>query len=79
MIRVQVYAVLASYATYWESSVLMAHWRNSLFVKWWYELTLQMEAFVNSVCWRNERGDHKVGLVKLEVKLIKNSINLIVS
>lgn len=40
---------------------------------------LQMEAFVNSVCWRNERGDYKVGLVKLEVKLIKNSINLIVS
>lgn len=56
MIRVQVYAVLSSYATYWESSVLMAHWRNTLFVKWWYELTLQMEAFLNSVCWWNEHG-----------------------
>lgn len=56
----------------------MAHWRDILCVQRWCELTVQMEAFVNCVA-EMSMGNYKVDLVKLEVKLVKNSINLIVS
>lgn len=53
----------------------MAPWRNTLFVQWWYELLLQILHLLTLGVGEMSMGDCKVGLVRLEVKLVENSIN----